>query len=83
MMHISGKKLMQYAIYQTTNNVVFVDEVVDGENCGCICLRCKRPLIAHNTGEYHWFSHYPGEENCKLPRSKNIRFSGRYYKSCN
>lgn len=47
-----------------TDNVLDIDEVPNGEACGCFCPYCKKPLIAKNGGEIraHHFAHRPGEE---------------------
>ena len=54
-----------YAIKESDGEVVFVDDVTKGKNCGCICSKCKKPLVAKNGGEIyiHHFAHYSGS-NC-------------------
>ena len=44
--------------------LVHVDSVPNGNNCGCICPACKKPLQARNAGliKMHHFAHQSGVE---------------------
>ena len=37
-----------YAIRESDGERVFVDDVPNGKACGCICSKCREPLIARN-----------------------------------
>lgn len=39
-----------------------IDSVPKGNNCGCFCPACKKPLQARNAGQIrvHHFAHQPG-----------------------
>jgi hypothetical protein len=45
---------------------VFIDDVLNGQKCGCICSKCREPLIAKNGGEImaHHFAHRT-DSNCR------------------
>ena len=49
---------------ETTNELLFIDNVPNGLDCGCVCPHCKHPLIARNGGakKTHHFAHYKGAE---------------------
>ncbi len=42
--------------------LVHIDSVPNGNNCGCFCPACKKPLQARNAGQIreHHFAHQPG-----------------------
>ena len=50
-----------YAIRESDGDRVFIDEkgLPNGKKCGCICSKCKEPLVAKNRGEInaHHFAH--------------------------
>ncbi len=54
---------LTYALNQT-GQLVSVDNVPVGNNCGCFCPACKEPLIAKNQGakRKHHFAHRSGTE---------------------
>lgn len=55
---------LRYALRKDTNELVFVDDVLNGLQCGCICPHCKKALVAKNAGqkkEPH-FAHYNGAD---------------------
>ena len=54
---------LTYAIDQT-GQLVHVDNVPVGNQCGCFCPACKEPLIAKNQGtkRKHHFAHQSGTE---------------------
>ena len=53
--------ICQYAM-NSNNELVFVDHVANGKNCGCFCPNCKEQMVAKNSGEYrtHHFAHFSG-----------------------
>lgn len=55
------KVYLTYALNQE-GQLVHVDDVPNGKECGCICPACKKPLQAKNAGEVreHHFAHQPG-----------------------
>lgn len=60
---------LKYALRKDTNELVFVDDVLNGLQCECICTCCKKTLVAKNEGQKreHHFAHYSGVE-CKNAR---------------
>lgn len=67
-----------YAIKKDGGNIVFIDDVPNGKKCGCICSKCKEPLVAKNGGEIkeHHFAHlsnsYCRGETLAHPKAKEI-----------
>lgn len=59
-------KLLSYAI-DTNGNLVHIDNVANGNKCGCFCPACKEPLIAKNSGKKktHHFAHF-SDINCEF-----------------
>lgn len=51
-------QLLTYALDEN-NELVYVDDVENGNDCGCRCPHCKEPLCAENGGKkkVHYFSH--------------------------
>lgn len=58
------KNSLPYAL-NSHNELVHVDDVPTGKECGCICPHCKAPLVAKNSGniKVHHFAHI-GEDSC-------------------
>jgi len=56
---------LTYAI-DNDGKLVFVDDVLTGNKCGCFCPACKEPVLAKNKGvkRTHHFAHQSGTE-CK------------------
>lgn len=56
-------RLLTYAI-NGKGDLVHVDEVPNGNNCGCKCPACNEPLMARNKGtkRKHHFAHQSGTE---------------------
>ena len=49
-----------YAIRENDGKIVFIDDLENGLRCGCICSKCKEPLVAKNRGKtdrIHYFAH--------------------------
>lgn len=48
-----------YALLKSNNSRAFIDDVPNGQKCGCICSKCRKPLVAKNGGEIiaHHFAH--------------------------
>ena len=44
------------------SDIVYVDHVPNGIECGCICSKCREPLVAKNQGKVkeHHFAHASG-----------------------
>mgnify|MGYP004627519257 CR=1 FL=1 len=55
---------LRYGLRKDTNKLVFVDDVLNGLQCGCICPHCKKALVAKNAGQKneHHFAHYNGAD---------------------
>ena len=47
-MHLNQNHL--YAIRVSDGEIIHINDVPNGKNCGCICSKCKEPLIAKNGG---------------------------------
>lgn len=45
------KKFLTYAILKKTNQLVYVGDVLNGNECGCVCPHCGQPLCAKNEGK--------------------------------
>lgn len=56
-------KLIKYAL-NADKNLMFVDDVPNGLECGCVCPGCKEKLIAKNDGKIreHHFAHASNKE---------------------
>ncbi len=54
---------LTYAVGEK-GHLVYVDDVPNGENCGCICPECGSNLIAKNKGQHnqHHFAHVSGSD---------------------
>ena len=54
-------KYLKYAL-NTKGELVHIDSVPNGNDCGCICPACKKPLQAKNKGTHrtHHFAHQSG-----------------------
>ena len=45
------KRYLTYAILKKTNQLVYVGDVLNGNECGCVCPYCGQPLCAKNEGK--------------------------------
>lgn len=56
---MSPYQLLKYGLDKETNSLVFIDNVPNGNACGCICPNCKYELVAKNGGlkKEHHFAH--------------------------
>ena len=55
-----------YAL-DANGELVHVDKVPNGDNCGCVCIECGKPMCAANEGKKntHYFRHQgEGKEEC-------------------
>ena len=57
----AAKTYLTYAL-NPEGNLVHIDSVPNGNDCGCICPACKKPLQAKNAGRIkkHHFAHQSG-----------------------
>lgn len=57
-------QFLTYAIDKNTKDLVYIDDVPNGESCGCLCPCCNSPLIAKNEGKHnlHHFAHVGGSD---------------------
>ena len=68
-----------YAKRKSDGKIVSIDEVANGNRCGCICTKCNEPLTAKNGGEVyiHHFAHSgsncPGETKAHLEAKEIIK----------
>lgn len=62
---MSNKAYLTWALNQE-GNLVHVDEVPNGNDCGCVCPHCKSRLCAKNGGDekimIHHFAHLSGAD---------------------
>ena len=56
-------RLIKYAL-NADKNLMFIDDVPNGLECGCICPGCNEKLIAKNDGKIreHHFAHTSNKE---------------------
>lgn len=63
-MNVCTEKLMIYALNEN-DTLVHVDEVPNGNACGCKCPSCKNPLMArHGLKRRHSFAHQDNSKKC-------------------
>lgn len=57
----NNNKYLKYAL-NAKGELVHIDSVSNGNDCGCVCPACKKPLQAKNNGTHrtHHFAHQPG-----------------------
>ena len=64
-MAIGSKAYLTYALNQE-GNLVHIDKVPNGNECGCVCPHCKSALCAKNGGDgekmVHHFAHLSGAD---------------------
>ncbi|MCQ2452007.1 MAG: hypothetical protein MJ075_02590 [Oscillospiraceae bacterium] len=67
---------LQYALRE--GQLVYIDEVKNGLQCGCLCPACGAVLIAANGGSQteHHFRHYHGAD-CGLARETALHLLGK------
>lgn len=60
---MTTNRLIKYAL-DANNNLMFVDDVPNGLECGCVCPGCKEKLIAKNDGKIreHHYAHTSNKE---------------------
>jgi hypothetical protein len=60
---MNTNRLIKYAL-NTENKLMFIDDVPNGLECGCVCPGCKEKLIAKNDGKIreHHFAHTSNTE---------------------
>lgn len=60
---MNTNRLIKYAL-DANNNLMFIDNVPNGLECGCICPGCKEKLIAKNDGKIreHHYAHTSNKE---------------------
>ena len=54
-----------YAIGENDGKIVFIDDVENGLRCGCICSKCKEPLVAKNRGKTDRIHHFAHKSDSK------------------
>lgn len=60
-----GSSKNPYGLRKSDNCLVYVDDVENGLNCGCVCPTCKRDLIAKQGDiREHHFAHRYDKESC-------------------
>lgn len=59
----NNNKYLRYAL-NAKGELIHIDSVSNGNDCGCICPVCKKPLQAKNNGTHrtHHFAHQPGDD---------------------
>ena len=60
---MNTNRLYKYAL-NAENKLMFIDDVPNGLECGCVCPGCKEKLIAKNDGKIreHHFAHTSNSE---------------------
>lgn len=62
---------MNYSTYLAyaykDGKLVYIDDVINGDECGCLCPKCHKNLCAKNNGtvKIHHFAHRKGEQDCE------------------
>ena len=54
-----------YAISENDGKIVFIEDVENGLRCGCICSKCKEPLVAKNKGKTDRIHHFAHKSDSK------------------
>ena len=54
-----------YAIRENDGKIVFIDDLENGLRCGCICSKCKEPLVAKNRGKTDRIHHFAHKSDSK------------------
>ncbi|MBR6199944.1 MAG: hypothetical protein IKQ61_06775 [Spirochaetales bacterium] len=66
--------MIKYYILEAINangKQVYIDDVPNGKDCGCVCAECGENLIAKNKGniKIHHFAHASGNDNIKCSQT--------------
>lgn len=56
-------RLLQYGLSKQTGKLVYIDDVLRGLKCDCICPGCKTPLIARQ-GQIQWHFAHANNAEC-------------------
>lgn len=77
-------QLLTYA-FDENNELVYVDDVKNGNDCGCRCPHCNEFLCAENGGKIkaHYFSHRNGSDCLGACEAALHLLAKRVLKKCN
>ena len=77
--------MLEYAFRKFDKNkeLLFIDEVDNGNDCDCICPHCKDELTANNKGKIkrHYFSHQNKNENRDCLMTQLHLVAQKYFKN--
>lgn len=69
----NNNKYLKYAL-NAKGELVHIDSVSNGNDCGCVCPACKKPLQAKNNGT-HRTHHLPISQESTVQQHTKVPFT--------